>query len=222
MTPEEQVHVGQVSGVVLVQPVIPVRPEVRTEASEEEQKILERFKSLDKDAIMRPLSGEEETLIPTPKPAKDKKRKKISTSEDPDPKKKKAPESQLQGMKKKSSAQEKKIVELEARLASELAKAKSEAEKAKAEADAIVVVYRHDAEAAQVQEREATETTQIRAYWIAKLTKGQSRRETLEEIHTRGFDLTNEIIKARENEADAGALASSDDDDDAERKSGGD
>ncbi|XP_070041189.1 uncharacterized protein [Nicotiana tomentosiformis] len=45
---------------------------------------------LGKDAVMRPLSGEEETSIPTPKLAQDKKRKKTSTSEDPKPKKKKA------------------------------------------------------------------------------------------------------------------------------------
>lgn len=81
-----------------------------------------------------------------------------------------------------------------------------------------MTVYRADAEAAQVQAREAAETAQTRAYWIIELAKYQSRRETLEEIHIRGFDLTNEIIKAREHEADAGALAS-DDDDDAESKS---
>ncbi|XP_070056875.1 KNR4/SMI1 homolog [Nicotiana tomentosiformis] len=89
-------------------------------------------------------------------------------------------EIQFRGMKEKSSAQAKKIEELEARLASELAKAKYEAEKAKAEAE----------------------------------------RETLEEIHSRGFDLTDEIIKAKEHEADARALASSDDDDDDRSKSG--
>ncbi|XP_070036435.1 uncharacterized protein [Nicotiana tomentosiformis] len=97
--------------------------------------------------------------------------------------------------------------------------AKSEAEKAKTEANAIVVVYRADAEAAQVQAREAAEIAQNRAYWISELVKCQSRRKTLEEIHARGFGLTDEIIKAREHEADAGALASSDDDDDAESKS---
>ncbi|XP_070032391.1 uncharacterized protein [Nicotiana tomentosiformis] len=103
---------------------------------------------------------------------------------------------QLRGMREKSSIQEKKIRELEARLASELAKAKYEAEKDKAEADAIVVVYRADAEAAQVQAREASETTQTRAYWIAELAKCQSRRETLDEIHAQGFDFTDKIIKA--------------------------
>nr|XP_016482910.1 PREDICTED: uncharacterized protein LOC107803656 [Nicotiana tabacum] len=73
-------------------------------------------------------------------------------------------ESLLRGMKEKSSAQEGKIAELEARLAYELEKAKSEPEKAKAEADAIVAVYRADAEAAQVQARKAAETTKTRAY----------------------------------------------------------
>ncbi|XP_070055010.1 uncharacterized protein [Nicotiana tomentosiformis] len=57
--------------------------------------------------------------------------------------------SQLQGMKEKSSVQARRIEELEARLASELAKAKSDAEKAKSYADALVAVYRGDAEAAQ-------------------------------------------------------------------------
>ncbi|XP_070049252.1 uncharacterized protein [Nicotiana tomentosiformis] len=129
-------------------------------------------------------------------------------------------ESELRGMKEKSSAQEGKIAELEARLASELVKAKSEAEKAKAEADAIVAIYRADAEIAQVQSRKAAKTGQTRAYWIVKFAKCQSQRETLEEIHARGFDLTEEIIKAKDLEADAGALAFDDDDDDDESKSG--
>ncbi|XP_070045718.1 uncharacterized protein [Nicotiana tomentosiformis] len=121
--------------------------------------------------------------------------------------------SHLRGMKEKSLAQAKKIEELEARLASELAKDKSEAEKAKVEADAIVAVYRADAEAAQVQAREVAETAQTRAHWIVELAKCQSRREILEEIHTRGFDFTEEIIKAKEHEADARALTFFDDDD---------
>ncbi|XP_070049544.1 uncharacterized protein [Nicotiana tomentosiformis] len=120
-------------------------------------------------------------------------------------------------MKEKSSCLTKKIKELEARLASELSKAKSEAEKAKAEAEAIVTVYRADAKAAQVQVREAVKTAQTRAHWIVELAKCQSRRETLEEIHARGFDLTDEIIKAKEHEADARALAFSDDDDDGSK-----
>ncbi|XP_070035198.1 uncharacterized protein [Nicotiana tomentosiformis] len=129
-------------------------------------------------------------------------------------------ESQLRGMKEKNSIQAKQIEELEARLASELAKDKSEANKAKVEAEAIAVIYQADVEAAQVQARQAAETAQTRAHWIVELAKCQSRRETLEEIHARGFDLTDEIIKARECEDDAGALASSDDDDYADSNSG--
>ncbi|XP_070039958.1 uncharacterized protein [Nicotiana tomentosiformis] len=127
---------------------------------------------------------------------------------------------QLRGMKEKSLVQARKIEELEARLASELAKARSDAEKAKANADAFVVVYRADAEAAQVQAREAAETTEARAHWVAELAKCRSRRETLEEIHSRGFDLTEEIKRAKELEVDAEALASDDDDDDDGSKSG--
>ncbi|XP_070042816.1 uncharacterized protein [Nicotiana tomentosiformis] len=129
-------------------------------------------------------------------------------------------ESQLQGMKERSSTQARKIEELEARLASELAKAKSEAEKAKAKANAIVAVYQADAEATQVQVREASESAQTRAYWIVELAKCQFQRETLKEIHARGFDLTNEIEKAREYEAETIVLATSDDDDDDGSKSG--
>nr|XP_009627136.1 ATP-dependent RNA helicase DRS1-like [Nicotiana tomentosiformis] len=94
------------------------------------------------------------------------------------------------GIKERSSVQARKIEELEDRLASELAKAKVEAKKAKAEADAFVAVYRADAEAVQ--------------------------RETLEEIHAQGFDLTKEIKKDKELEAEAEALTSDEDDDDGD------
>ncbi|XP_070042784.1 uncharacterized protein [Nicotiana tomentosiformis] len=120
---------------------------------------------------------------------------------------------QLQVMKEKSSVQARKIVELEARLASELAKAKSDAEKAKANADAFVAVYQADAKAALVQAREAVETANTRAHWVAELAKCHSQRETLEEIHARGFDLTEEIKRAKALEANAEALVSNDDDD---------
>ncbi|XP_070056676.1 uncharacterized protein [Nicotiana tomentosiformis] len=129
-------------------------------------------------------------------------------------------ESQLQGIKERSSVQVRKIEELEARLTSELAKAKSEVVKAKVEADAFVDVYRADAESTQVQARKKAETAQTRANWVAELAKCQSRRETLEEIHARGSDLTEEIKKAKELEAEVGNLASDDDHDDDESKSG--
>ncbi|XP_070034425.1 uncharacterized protein [Nicotiana tomentosiformis] len=123
-------------------------------------------------------------------------------------------ESQLQGIKERSSVQARKIKELEARLASELAKAKAEEEKAKADTDAFMAIYRANAESAQIQAREAVETAQTRAHWIAELARCQSRRETLEDIHARVFDLSEEIKRAKELEDDAGALASDDDDDD--------
>ncbi|XP_070042574.1 uncharacterized protein [Nicotiana tomentosiformis] len=128
--------------------------------------------------------------------------------------------SQLQGIKEKSVVQARTIEELEARLVSELAKAKSDAEEAKANADAFVAVYQADAEAAQVQAREVSETAKTRAQWVGELAKCRSRRETLEEIHARGFDLTKEIKRAKELKADAEALASDDDDDGS--KSGSD
>ncbi|XP_070036145.1 uncharacterized protein [Nicotiana tomentosiformis] len=98
-------------------------------------------------------------------------------------------ENQLQSIKEKSSVQ------------------------AKADADAFVAVYWADAEAAQVQAREAAETTNTRAHLVAELVKCRSRRDTLEEIHARGFDLTEEIKRAKKLEANAEALVSDDDDD---------
>ncbi|XP_070040709.1 uncharacterized protein [Nicotiana tomentosiformis] len=82
---------------------------------------------------------------------------------------------QLRNVKQKSSAQAKRIEELEA----QLAEAKAEVESSKILADKSIAV---------------------------------SRRETLEEIHVRGFDLTEEIKKAKEIEAEAKSLASDDDD----------
>ncbi|XP_070040752.1 uncharacterized protein [Nicotiana tomentosiformis] len=127
---------------------------------------------------------------------------------------------QLQKVKEKNLVQAKKIEELEARLASVLAKAESNAEKAKTYADELVAVYQADAEAAQVQAREAAESADCRAHWVAELAKYRSRRETLEEIHARGFDLTEEIKRAKELEVDAEALVFDDDNDDDGRKSG--
>ncbi|XP_070039166.1 uncharacterized protein [Nicotiana tomentosiformis] len=106
------------------------------------------------------------------------------------------------------------IEELEARLASVLAKAKIDAKKAKADVDALVAVYRADAKASQVQAREAADTADIRAHLVAELAKCRSRRETLEDIHAGGFDLAEEIKRAKKLEADAEALVFDDDDDD--------
>ena len=48
---------------------------------------------------------------------------------------------------------------------------------------------------------------------MAELDKFQYRRETLENIHAHGFDLSAEIKDTKELEAEAKALVSSDDDD---------
>ncbi|XP_070045176.1 MAR-binding filament-like protein 1-1 [Nicotiana tomentosiformis] len=71
-------------------------------------------------------------------------------------------EAQLQTMKEKGLVQARKIEELESRLASVLTKAESDAEMAKTYVDALVAVYRADAEAAQVQAREAAESANVR------------------------------------------------------------
>ncbi|XP_075085929.1 uncharacterized protein LOC142168774 [Nicotiana tabacum] len=120
---------------------------------------------------------------------------------------------QFLSIKLKGSVQAKKIDELETRLA----EAKAEVESSKVLADKSIAVYRVDAEVAQMESRKAANTVDARAHWVAELAKCSSRRETLEEIHARGFDLTEEIKKAKELEAEAEALASNDDDDDGSK-----
>ncbi|XP_070052644.1 uncharacterized protein [Nicotiana tomentosiformis] len=123
---------------------------------------------------------------------------------------------QIRSVKKKGSVQAKKIEELE----KGIAEAKAEVESSKVLADKSIVVYRADAEAAQMEARAAAKVADTRAHWIAELAKYRSRRETLEEIHARGFDLTEEVKKAKQLEAEAEALASDDDDDDDGSESG--
>ncbi|XP_070042498.1 protein WEAK CHLOROPLAST MOVEMENT UNDER BLUE LIGHT 1-like [Nicotiana tomentosiformis] len=122
---------------------------------------------------------------------------------------------QLRSVKQKGSAQAKKIEELEIRLA----EAKAEVKSSKVLADKSIAVYQVDTEAAQMEAREAVDTADARAHWVAELAKCRSRKETLEEIHARGFDLTEEIKRVKELEVEAEALAS-DDDDDGGSKSG--
>ncbi|XP_009612720.1 uncharacterized protein [Nicotiana tomentosiformis] len=132
-------------------------------------------------------------------------------------------ETQLRSLKEKALVQAKKIKEFQSqlgsaisdreRLATELAAAKSEVEIATANADAMVAIYRSDAEATQVRAKKVTEVAQARANWVVEHAKCQSRRETLEEIHARGFNLTVEIENAKELEAEARVLAFPDDDD---------
>ncbi|XP_070019777.1 uncharacterized protein [Nicotiana sylvestris] len=107
-------------------------------------------------------------------------------------------EVQLRSTKEKRSAHAKRIEEFKAKLA----EAKVEVEKAKALADKSIVVYLVDAEATQTQLREVLD----RARWSNDLAKCQFQRETLEEIHARGFDLSKEIAQAKVLEADVRLL----------------
>ncbi|XP_019237444.1 PREDICTED: uncharacterized protein LOC109217636 [Nicotiana attenuata] len=115
-------------------------------------------------------------------------------------------------MKEESLAQAKKIDELETRLSADLEKAASEAKRVKADADVVVAVYRADAEAANAQAKEISDAAQVRSSCVAEHAKCQSRRETLEEIHARGFDLSADIENAKVLEAEAKAFLSDDDD----------
>ncbi|XP_019264886.1 PREDICTED: MAP7 domain-containing protein 1-like [Nicotiana attenuata] len=120
-------------------------------------------------------------------------------------------ETQLWGAKVKNMAQAKKIDELEAKLATTGAEvAEARAEKTKATTEKTVAVYLRDAEAAQMELREASN----REKRSNDIVKCQSWRETLEEIQARGFNLTEEIAQAKALEADAKFLVSSNDDDD--------
>ncbi|XP_070036099.1 uncharacterized protein [Nicotiana tomentosiformis] len=120
---------------------------------------------------------------------------------------------QLRGIKEKSSAQPKRIEELEIGLA----EAKAEIEKTKVMADKSIAMYRADAKAAQMQLREGSD----RERWIIDSAKCQSWRKTLEEIHVRDFDLSEEIARAKVLESEARQLASLDDEDDDEESSRG-
>lgn len=100
-----------------------------------------------------------------------------------------------------------------------------EAEKVKADAEAIIAVYRADAEATQIRAKEVANMAQARSYLVAEHANYQSRRETLEEVHTRAFDLAVDIENVKVLEAQAKALLSFDDDDfgsTSGSKSGGD
>ncbi|XP_070054307.1 uncharacterized protein [Nicotiana tomentosiformis] len=109
--------------------------------------------------------------------------------------------------------QAKRIEELEA----ELAEAKAEVEKTKVLTDKSIAIYLADAEAAQTQLRDTSDRERLRN----DLAKCESRRETLKEIHARGFDLSEEIAQAKALEADAMLLASSDNEDDDDEGSRG-
>ncbi|XP_019259880.1 PREDICTED: ankyrin repeat domain-containing protein 24-like [Nicotiana attenuata] len=102
-------------------------------------------------------------------------------------------EAQLRGIEAKGLAQAREIKELEA----ELAKARTKAAHAKAEA---------------AQTKAEAEKTNVAADKLISIYC-QARRETLEEIHDRGFNLAEEIAEAQARETDARFLISSDEED---------
>ncbi|XP_070046689.1 uncharacterized protein [Nicotiana tomentosiformis] len=110
-------------------------------------------------------------------------------------------ERQLQSVKEENLGRAQKVEELETRLAAELARATSEAE-------ALVAFYRADAEAANTRAKEISDVAKVRLSRVAKHTRHQYRRETLKEVHARGFDLTVDIENANVLEDEAGALLS--------------
>ncbi|XP_070042569.1 acetyl-coenzyme A carboxylase carboxyl transferase subunit alpha, chloroplastic-like [Nicotiana tomentosiformis] len=120
---------------------------------------------------------------------------------------------QLQSVKQKSSAQARRIEELE----TGLAKVDAKIETSKVMVDKSIAMYRADAEAAQMQLKEASNREQH----VTDLAKCQSLREILEEIHARGFELSDEIARARVLEAEDTHLVSFDDEDDDEESSRG-
>ncbi|XP_019248769.1 PREDICTED: uncharacterized protein LOC109228040 [Nicotiana attenuata] len=128
-------------------------------------------------------------------------------------------EAQLRGIKAKGLAQEGKIEGLEAELAKarteaaqakdEVVQAKAEAKKTKVAADKSITIYLRETAAVQVELKEASD----RGRRSNELAKCQARRETLEELHARGFNLAGEIAEAKVRENDARFLVSSDDED---------
>ncbi|XP_070024284.1 uncharacterized protein [Nicotiana sylvestris] len=121
-------------------------------------------------------------------------------------------EAQFRGAEAKGLAQAKEIEGLGAELAkarTEVAQAKDEAEKTKAVADKSIDIYKREAAVVQAELRAASN----RAKRSNKLAKCQARRETLEEVRARGFDLAEEIAEAQARETDARFLVSSDDED---------
>ncbi|XP_070035106.1 uncharacterized protein [Nicotiana tomentosiformis] len=89
-------------------------------------------------------------------------------------------------------------------------------------AEVLVASYRADAEAANTWAKEILDAAEVRLSRIADHARRQSRRETLEEVHARVFDLTADIDSAKVLEDEAGALLSDDEDSASGSESGGD
>ncbi|XP_019265226.1 PREDICTED: uncharacterized protein LOC109242819 [Nicotiana attenuata] len=114
-------------------------------------------------------------------------------------------ERQLQNAKEESLARSRTIEELEAKSAAELTKAKYQAE-------AFESSYRADAKAANTWAQEISIAAEVKLSRALDHARRQSRRETLEEVHARGFDLSTDIDKAKTLEDEAATLLCDGDD----------
>ncbi|XP_019226654.1 PREDICTED: uncharacterized protein LOC109208087 [Nicotiana attenuata] len=114
-------------------------------------------------------------------------------------------ERQFQSVKEESLARGRDIEELKAKSTAELAKARSDA-------DAIMSSYRADAEAAYARAKEISSAAEAKLSNSLDHARRQYWRVTLEEVHARGFDLSNNIERAKILEEEAAALLSDDDD----------
>ncbi|XP_070039372.1 autophagy-related protein 23-like [Nicotiana tomentosiformis] len=112
---------------------------------------------------------------------------------------------QLQSVKEENLARAQKVEKLETRLAAELARAISEAE-------ALVASYQADVEASNTRAKEISDAAEVRLPRVFEHARHQSWRDTLEEVHACGFDLTANIESAKVLEDEAGALLSDDED----------
>nr|XP_009773256.1 PREDICTED: uncharacterized protein LOC104223501 [Nicotiana sylvestris] len=114
-------------------------------------------------------------------------------------------ERQFQMVKEESIARGRIIEELKAKSATELAKAKFDTE-------AIISSYRADTEASNTRAKEISIAAEVRLSYALDHARRQSRRNTLEEVHARGLDLSADIEKAKTSEDESTTLLSNDED----------
>ncbi|XP_070029655.1 uncharacterized protein [Nicotiana sylvestris] len=113
-------------------------------------------------------------------------------------------ERQLQSVKEESLARGRKIEELKAKSVAKLAKAKSDTE-------AFISSYRADAEAANIGAKEISIAAEVKLSCVLDHARQQFRRETLKEVHARGFNLSANIERAKTLEEEAATLLSDED-----------
>ncbi|XP_070011204.1 uncharacterized protein [Nicotiana sylvestris] len=116
-------------------------------------------------------------------------------------------EIQLRNAREGDSVQASRIAKLEIdllKMKAEVVDARAEAEEVRAKADKKVAIYLKDTDEAHTKLREASD----RESRSNEYARCKSRRETLEEIHGKGFDLSEEIEHAKVDEFDTMFLVS--------------